>query len=137
VTRKITSAAAQIKLGMMDKLYLGNLEARRDWGHSKEYVRVMHKMLQQDKPDDYVLGTGETHSVEEFADLAFRELDLDYKKYVEIDKNFFRPAEVDLLVADCTKAKKELGWEPKITFEGLVKDMVQSDYELFKGNSKQ
>ena len=135
VTRKITSAAAQIKLGKMDKLYLGNLEARRDWGHSKEYVRVMHKMLQQDNPDDYVLGTGETHSVEEFVELAFKELDLDYKKYVEIDKKFFRPAEVDLLVADYAKAKKELGWEPEITFEGLVKDMVQSDYEFFKGSA--
>ncbi|MFQ5953111.1 MAG: GDP-mannose 4,6-dehydratase, partial [Candidatus Omnitrophota bacterium] len=93
VTRKITSAVAQIKLGMMDKLYLGNLEAKRDWGHSKEYVRVMHNMLQQDDPEDYVIGTGKTHSVREFAELAFKELDLDYEKYVEIDKNFYRPAE--------------------------------------------
>ena len=132
VTRKITSAAAQIKLGRMDKLYLGNLEAQRDWGHSKEYVEVMHTMLQQKDPTDYVIGTGETHSVKEFADLAFKELDLDYKKYVEMDKEFFRPAEVDLLIADYTKAKKELGWEPKITFEELVKDMVKCDYELLK-----
>ena len=134
VTRKITSAAAQIKLGMADKLYLGNLEAKRDWGHSKEYVKVMHAMLQQKKPDDYVIGTGETHSVEEFTDLAFREVGLDYRKYVEIDKKFFRPAEVDLLVADCSKAKKELGWDYKLTFKDLVSEMVRSDLEFFEKN---
>ena len=132
VTRKITSGAAQIKLGLMDKLYLGNLEAKRDWGHSREYVKVMHSMLQTDKPEDYVVGTGETHSVEKFVDLAFSELDLNYKDHVEIDQAFFRPAEVDLLVADCTKIKEELGWEYKTTFPDLVKEMVQSDYELFK-----
>ncbi|MGB2630271.1 MAG: GDP-mannose 4,6-dehydratase [Candidatus Omnitrophota bacterium] len=132
VTRKITSAAAQIKLGLMDKLYLGNLEAKRDWGHAREYVKVMHTMLQQDKPGDYVVGTEETHSVREFVDLAFKELDLDYRKYVDIDKQFFRPAEVDLLVADATKAKKELNWSYNLTFEDLVKEMVQSDYESFK-----
>ncbi len=132
VTRKITSAAAQIKLGMTDKLYLGNLEAKRDWGHAKEYIKVMHMMLQLAKPEDYVIGTGETHSVREFADLAFGELDLDYKKYVEIDKNFFRPAEVDLLVADCTKAKKELKWTYDLTFKELVREMVKADSDFLK-----
>ncbi|MFH1664825.1 MAG: GDP-mannose 4,6-dehydratase [Candidatus Omnitrophota bacterium] len=132
VTRKITSAAAQIKLGLMDKLYLGNLEAKRDWGHAKEYVKVMHAMLQEEKPDDYVIGTGETHSVREFASLAFEELGLDYKKYVELDEKFFRPAEVDLLVADCSKAKKDLKWTYSLTFKDLVSEMVQSDHEMFK-----
>lgn len=135
VTRKITSAAAQIKLGMMDKLYLGNLEAKRDWGYAKEYVKVMHQMLQQKEPKDYVIGTGETHSVREFVDLAFKELDLDYNKYVEVDKQFFRPAEVDLLVADTSKARKELKWDYKLTFEQLVSKMVRSDYEFFKGQN--
>jgi len=133
VTRKITSAAAQIKLGMMDKLYLGNLDAKRDWGHAKEYVKVMHQMLQQDKPDDFVIGTGKAHSVKEFVELAFKILGLDYKKYVEIDKKFFRPSEVDLLIADCAKAKKVLGWEYSLTFEQLVEEMVKADYEFFKG----
>jgi len=136
VTRKITSGVAQIKLGMADKLYLGNLEAKRDWGHSREYVKVMHAMLQQDKPDDYVIGTGETHSVEEFADMAFKEVGLDYRKYVDIDKKFFRPAEVDLLVADCGKAKKELGWDYKLTFKDLVSEMVRSDLEFFEKNGE-
>ncbi|MFH1877991.1 MAG: GDP-mannose 4,6-dehydratase, partial [Candidatus Omnitrophota bacterium] len=134
VTRKITSAAAQIKLGMMDKLYLGNLEAKRDWGHAKEYVKVMHAMLQQKSPEDYVVGTGETHSVREFVERAFNELDLDYKKHVEIDKNFFRPAEVDLLIADCSKAKKDLNWEYSLTFNDLVSEMVRKDYEYFSEN---
>ena len=129
VTRKITSAAAQIKLGKAKKLYLGNLEAKRDWGHAGEYVKAMHAMLQKDVPEDYVIGTGETHSVREFADIAFKCLGLNYEKYVEIDQNFFRPAEVDLLVADPSKAKKELNWEYKITFEELVTEMVKSDYE--------
>ena len=134
VTRKITSAAAQIKLGMMDKLYLGNLEAKRDWGHAKEYVKIMHAMLQQEKADDYVIGTGETHSVGEFADLAFRQLDLDYRKYVDIDKELFRPSEVAILIADSSKAKKELGWDYKMTFEQLVSEMVKEDYDLLKKN---
>ncbi|MBU1084353.1 MAG: GDP-mannose 4,6-dehydratase [Candidatus Omnitrophica bacterium] len=134
VTRKITSAAAQIKLGMLDKLYLGNLEAKRDWGHAREYVKVMHTMLQQEKPEDYVVGTGETHSVREFVDVAFSELELDYKKYVEIDEKFFRPAEVDLLIADCSKAEKELKWKYKLTFKDLVTEMVKKDYEFFKAN---
>lgn len=134
VTRKITSAVAQIKLGVLDKLFLGNLEAKRDWGHAKEYVKVMHKMLQQEKADDYVIGTGQTYSVKDFVDLAFRQLDLDYKKYVEIDKKFFRPAEVELLIADSSKAKDKLGWTYKLTFEELVSEMVKSDYEFFKQN---
>lgn len=134
VTRKITSTAAQIKLGLADKLYLGNLEAKRDWGHAKEYVKVMHKMLQQEKPEDYVIGTGETYSVREFADLAFKAVDLNYEEYVEVDKQFFRPAEVELLVADASRARKELGWEYNVTFEELVSEMVKSDYDFFKSN---
>jgi GDPmannose 4,6-dehydratase len=134
VTRKITSAAAQIKLGKAKKLYLGNLEAKRDWGHAREYVKAMHSMLQQETPEDYVIGTGETHSVREFVEIAFKCLGLDYEKYVEVDQNFFRPAEVDLLVADPSKAKKELNWKYKISFEELVTEMVKSDYEhLSKG----
>jgi GDPmannose 4,6-dehydratase len=132
VTRKITSAAAQIKLGLLDKLYLGNLEAKRDWGHAREYVKAMHAMLKQEKADDYVIGTGETHSVREFVSLAFGLLDLDYEKYVEIDQKFYRPAEVDLLIADPAKAKKELGWDYKITFEDLVGEMVRTDYDLLR-----
>jgi len=135
VTRKITSAAAQIKLGLMDKLYLGNLEAKRDWGHAREYVKAMHAMLQQENPEDFVIGTGETHSVREFAETAFGMLDLDYKDHVEVDKEFFRPAEVDLLVADCTKAKKILNWNYNLTFEQLVEEMVKNDYEFFKRSS--
>jgi GDPmannose 4,6-dehydratase len=133
VTRKITSTAAQIKLGLADKLYLGNMDAQRDWGHAKEYVRAMHAMLQFDTPEDFVIGTGKTYSVREFAEVAFAFLGLDYRKYVEIDKEFFRPSEVDLLVADCAKATKELGWKSKITFKELVEDMVKNDYDLFKG----
>ena len=131
VTRKITSAAAKIKLGKQDKLYLGNLEAKRDWGHAKEYVKVMHMMLQEEKGDDYVVGTGETHSVKDFAELAFKVLDLDYEKYVEVDKQFYRPAEVDLLFANPEKIKKKLGWEYKLTFEDLVTEMVKADYDFF------
>ncbi|MBD3379111.1 MAG: NAD-dependent epimerase/dehydratase family protein [Candidatus Omnitrophica bacterium] len=134
VTRKISSTAARIKLGMADKLYLGNLEAKRDWGHSREYVKAMHLMIQQDTPDDYVIGTGETHSVKEFVDIAFGELGLDPGEYVEIDRKFFRPAEVDLLVADTTKAERELNWRYDIPFEDLVMEMVRSDYEYLKKN---
>ena len=129
VTRKISSGIARIKLGMEDKLFLGNLEAKRDWGHAREYVKVMHTMLQQDNPDDYVIGTGQSHSVKEFVELAFKVLDMDYKKYVEVDKKFFRPAEVDILVADASKAKKELKWSYDLKFEDLVEEMVRSDYE--------
>jgi GDPmannose 4,6-dehydratase len=127
VTRKITRAAAAIKLGLRNKLYLGNLDARRDWGYAKDYVEAMALMLQQDEPDDYVIATGETHSVREFLDESFGRLDLDWKQFVEIDPRYFRPAEVDLLVGDGSKAKRKLGWEPKITFKELVRTMIDAD----------
>jgi GDPmannose 4,6-dehydratase len=127
VTRKITSTAAQIKLGLIDKLRLGNLDAQRDWGHAKDYVRAMHLMLQQDGPDDYVVATGETHTVRQFCELAFGELGLDYKEYVSTDERYLRPAEVDLLVGDATKARQELGWQPQYKFAELVSEMVQAD----------
>jgi GDPmannose 4,6-dehydratase len=127
VTRKITRAAAAIKLGLQNKLYLGNLDAKRDWGHAKDFVEAMHLMLQQDEPDDYVIATGETHSVREFLDEAFGHLDLDWKQFVEIDPRYFRPAEVDLLIGDASKARRKLGWEPKITFKELARTMVDAD----------
>jgi GDPmannose 4,6-dehydratase len=127
VTRKITRAAAAIKLGLQNKLYLGNLDAKRDWGHAKDFVEAMWLMLQQDEADDYVIATGETHSVREFLDEAFGRLDLDWKQFVEIDPRYFRPAEVDLLVGDASKARRKLGWEPKITFKELVRTMVDAD----------
>ncbi|MBO0862493.1 MAG: XRE family transcriptional regulator [Chloracidobacterium sp.] len=127
VTRKITRAAAAIKLGLQDKLYLGNLDARRDWGHSKDFVEAMWLMLQQDEPDDYVIATGETHSVREFLDEAFGHLNLDWQAFVEIDPRYFRPAEVDLLIGDASKARQKLGWEPKITFKELARMMVDAD----------
>jgi GDPmannose 4,6-dehydratase len=127
VTRKITRAVAAIKLGLQNKLYLGNLDAKRDWGHSKDFVEAMWLMLQQDEPDDYVIATGETHSVREFLDEAFGHLDLDWKQFVEIDPRYFRPAEVDLLIGDASKARRKLGWEPKITFKELVRTMVDAD----------
>ncbi len=130
VTRKITRAAGRIKHGLQDKLYLGNLEAKRDWGHAADFVEAMWRMLQQDAPDDYVVGTGETHSVQEFLDLAFARVGIDPKDVVEIDPRYFRPAEVDLLLADPSKAKNELGWEPKIGFTTLVDRMVDHDLEL-------
>jgi len=129
VTRKITRAAARIKLGLQDKLFLGNLEAKRDWGFAGDYVEAMWIMLQQDKPDDYVIATGETHSVREFAQQVFRKLDLDYEKYVAIDKRYFRPTEVDVLLGDATKAKKQLSWQPRIGFEALIDMMVAADME--------
>lgn len=132
VTRKITSTAAQIKLGLAEKLYLGNLDAQRDWGHAREYVKAMHAMLQYTTPEDFVIGTGETHPVREFAEIAFKILGMDYRKYVEVDKEFFRPSEVDLLIADPSKAKKLLKWEYKVTFEELIEEMVKNDYEYFK-----
>lgn len=128
VTRKIAKAAARIKLGKQDKLSLGNLGAKRDWGHAKEYVEAMWLMLQQDEPDDYVIATGETYSVREFLNVAFEHLSLDWRDFVEIDAKYYRPAEVDLLVGDSSKAKAKLGWEPKIKFVDLVKEMV--DHEL-------
>jgi GDPmannose 4,6-dehydratase len=127
VTRKITSSAARIKLGLASELRLGNMEARRDWGHAADYVRAMHLMLQQSEPEDYVVATGETHSVREFCELAFAELGLDYQDYVKVDEQFQRPAEVDLLVGDASKAYGELGWQPTYKFHDLVREMVHSD----------
>jgi GDPmannose 4,6-dehydratase len=127
VTRKVTRAAAAIKLGLQDKLYLGNLEARRDWGYAPEFVEAMWRMLQQDEPDDFVIATGETHTVRELCAAAFGHLDLDWQQYVEIDPRYYRPAEVDLLMGDATKAKQQLGWEPKVTFAELVRLMVEAD----------
>jgi GDPmannose 4,6-dehydratase len=132
VTRKITRAVAHILGGLQDKLYLGNLEAKRDWGYAKEYVEAMWRMLQQARPDDYVIATGETHSVREFLEAAFGYVGLDWQKYVEIDPNYFRPAEVDLLIGDSTKARKVLGWEPKTKFQDLVKLMVDADIQKLK-----
>jgi len=129
VTRKITTGVARIKLGLAEELRLGNLEAKRDWGHAADYVTAMHLMLQQPEPDDYVVASGETHSVREFCELAFGCAGLDYQKYVHIDEQYYRPAEVDLLIGDSTKARNVLGWEPKYTFEELVKEMVESDLE--------
>lgn len=134
VTRKITFAAANIKLGFQKKLFLGNLDAKRDWGHAKDYVYAMWLILQKKKPKDYVIGTGITHSVKEFAKIAFAHAGLNYKKYIKIDKSLFRPAEVDLLKADFKKAKKELGWRPKITFKELVKSMVDEDIKYVSSN---
>ena len=127
VTRKITDAVARIKLGLADQLALGNLDSRRDWGYAKDYVQAMWLMLQQDKPDDYVVGTGETHSVREFCQAAFGHVGLNYEDYVVQDPRFYRPAEVDLLVSDPSKAKKVLGWEPTVNFEELVSLMVEAD----------
>ncbi len=127
VTRKIAKAAARIKLGLQDKLLLGNLDAKRDWGHAKEYVQAMWLMLQQKNPDDYVIATGETHSVREFLEVVFRHLDLNWHDYVEIDARYYRPAEVDLLIGDYGKAKRKLGWEPKIKFADLAREMVEAE----------
>jgi len=132
VTRKITHAATRIKLGLQDKLYLGNLEAKRDWGFAGDYVEAMWLMLQQDEPDDYVIATGETHSVREFAEKVFQKLELDYEEYVEIDQRYFRPTEVDVLLGDSTKARKKLGWAPKVTFEQLIDMMIEADLQLAK-----
>ena len=132
VTRKITRAVAHIKARLQDKLYLGNLDAKRDWGYAKEYVEAMWLMLQQDDPDDYVIATNETHSVREFLEVAFGHVGLDWKKYVEIDARYHRPAEVDLLIGDYSKAKKKLGWEPKVKFVELTKLMVDADIELLR-----
>ena len=149
VTRKITIAAAKIKLGLQDILYLGNLNAKRDWGYAPEYCEVMWKMLQQDKPDDYVIATNETHTVREFTELAFKYLGIDIewkgegvkekgietetgKILVEVDPKYFRPTEVDILIGDYSKAKRELGWEPKVKFEELVQLMVKSDIKEIK-----
>jgi len=132
VTHKITYGAAKIKLGLADELRLGNLESRRDWGYAWDYVRAMWLMLQQDEPDDYVIATGETHSVREFVEEAFGHLDLDWHDYVAQDPRFYRPAEVDLLVGDPTKAREQLGWEPTVDFKELVRLMVDADMEALK-----
>ena len=134
ITRKITSHVARIKLGLTDHVSIGNLDSKRDWGHSREYVRAMWMMLQQDEADDYVVATGETHSIRELCELAFSHVDLNWEDYVRIDERFLRPAEVDLLVGDATKARGKLGWQNKITFEGLIREMVDSDLELFGRN---
>ena len=132
VTRKITRAATQIKLGLKDKLFLGNLEAKRDWGFAGDFVEAMWLMLQQDKPDDFVIATGETHSVREFTEKVFSKLALDYNKYVSVDPRYFRPTEVDVLLGDASKAKKALGWKPKVTFDALIDMMIATDMELAK-----
>ena len=132
VTRKVTHGAAAIKLGLTEELALGNMDAKRDWGYAKDYVEAMWMMLQQDEPDDYVIATGEAHSVQELVDIAFGHLDLDPEEYVRIDPRFMRPAEVDHLIGDYSKAKEKLGWEPRTSFEELVKLMVDSDLELLR-----
>jgi GDPmannose 4,6-dehydratase len=130
VTRKITRAVANILAGLQDKLYLGNLDAKRDWGYAKEYVEAMWRMLQQDQPDDYVIATGETHSIREFLDVAFSHVGLDWKKHVEIDPRYYRPAEVDLLIGDYSKARRQLNWEPRTRFVELARLMVDADIQL-------
>ena len=127
VTRKITKAAARIKLGVQQDLFLGNLDAKRDWGFAGDYVEAMWLMLQASKPEDYVIATGETHTVRDFLELAFSRLQLDWKKHVKIDAKYYRPTEVDLLIGDATKAKRDLGWEPKVRFEELAYMMVDAD----------
>jgi GDPmannose 4,6-dehydratase len=130
VTRKVTHGVARIKAGLASELSLGNLDAKRDWGHAQDYVRAMHLMLQQTAPDDYVIGTGKTHSVRELCDLAFSEAGLDYRQYVKIDQAVYRPAEVDLLLGDASKAGAVLGWQPKVDFAQLIKEMVHADLAL-------
>ena len=137
VTRKITRAVAAIKAGLQDKLYLGNLEARRDWGYAPEYVEAMWLMLQEDAPNDFVIATGETHSVREFLEVAFSYVDLDWQRYVEISQRYFRPAEVDLLMGDASKAKRLLGWQPTIGFEALVRLMVDADTRALQQQQRQ
>jgi GDPmannose 4,6-dehydratase len=132
VTRKITRAVARIKAGMQDKLYLGNLDAKRDWGYAKEYVEGMWRMLQADEPEDFVLATGETHSVQEFLDVAFAHAGLEIGDHVEIDPRYYRPSEVDALLGDAAKAKEKLGWEPQVKFEELVQIMVDADVEALE-----
>src|SRR6266852_4513979 len=134
VSRKITRAAARIKLGLQDKLFLGNLDAKRDWGHASDYVQAMWLMLQQDRPKDFVIATGESHTVREFLDLAFDHLDLDWNRHVEIDPRYFRPAEVDELRGDMSKARRVLNWEPRIKFKELVRTMVDADLEDVRKN---
>jgi GDPmannose 4,6-dehydratase len=133
VTRKIVRAAARIASGIPETLYLGNLDARRDWGHAADYVEAMWLMLQEDDPDDYVIATGETHSVREFCERAFAHVGLDYRDHVEIDPRYYRPAEVDLLQGDASKARRQLGWVPSVTFEGLVAGMMDAELQALRG----
>lgn len=134
VTRKITNAAARIKLLKQSKLALGNLDAKRDWGHARDYVRAMWMMLQAPEPDDYVIATGRSHSVRDVLDIAFGRFDLDWKEYVVQDPGLIRPAEVDFLLGDATKAKEKLGWRPEVTFKDLITEMVEADYKLEESN---
>ncbi len=136
VTRKITRAAGRIKAGLQKKLFLGNLDAKRDWGYAPDYVEAMWMMLQQSEPDDFVIATGETHSIREFLDLAFGALELDWREYVEIDPHYFRPTEVDVLCGDPDKAERTLGWKPTVRFAELVQRMVQADLELAKQEAR-
>jgi GDPmannose 4,6-dehydratase len=136
VTRKITNTVAKIKLGMTNELALGNLQARRDWGYAGDFVRAMWLMLQQDQPDDYVIGTGVTHSVQDLVEAAFSCVDLDWHQYVRVDPQFYRPAEVDLLLADPSKARTVLGWEPEVSFENLVALMVEADLALLSQSGR-
>jgi GDPmannose 4,6-dehydratase len=136
VTRKITRAATRIKMGLQEHLYLGNMDAKRDWGYAKEYVEMMWMMLQQDNPDDYVVATNETHTVKEFVQETFSRLDMDWEKYVKYDARYERPAEVELLIGDPAKAKRQLGWEPKVKFKELVHIMVDADLELAKREAR-
>jgi GDPmannose 4,6-dehydratase len=136
VTRKITRAVAHIKRGIQEKLYLGNLDARRDWGYAPDYVRAMWLMLQQERSDDFVVGTGEAHTVREFVELAFAHAGLDWKKHVEVDTRYFRPAEVDYLCADASKARRVLGWEPTVTFTELARIMVEADIQAVDSRLK-
>jgi len=129
VTRKITSTVARIKAGAVRELRLGNLEARRDWGHAADYVRAMHLMLQQDEAEDFVVATGEAHTVREFCERAFAEVDMDWREYVRVDPQFERPAEVDVLVGDAAQARRVLGWEPRYTFDEMIREMVSADSE--------
>jgi GDPmannose 4,6-dehydratase len=132
VTRKITRAATRIKLGLQDRLYLGNMDARRDWGFAGDYVEAMWLMLQQDEPDDFVVATGSDYSVKEFVEEVFYMLDLDWKEYVEIDPRYYRPSEVKHLNGDASKARRKLGWQPRVSFKELVHMMVEHDLELAK-----
>jgi GDPmannose 4,6-dehydratase len=131
VTRKITSGAAKIKLGLDKEIRLGNLDAKRDWGHSRDYVKAMWLMLQQNEPEDFVIASGESHSVRDFLQLSFECVELDYKKYLVIDKNLYRPSEVNVLQGDASKASKKLDWTPEVSFKGLVREMVEGDLEWY------
>lgn len=134
VTRKITDGVAKIRLGQQKTLKLGNIDAKRDWGDARDYVYAMWLMLQQDEPDNYVIATGHTHSIRTLLDLAFRQANMEWEKYVEVDKSFFRPAEINVLIGDSTKARKKLGWEPQIRFQQMVRDMLEADLERHKND---